>query len=366
MSARDPIEEQRRQLESWLGSESYDALRAVVPSVMPAQSLALYARWWQLEAWLRELIYVELRALYGAKWLDKLRAASGRQTQDAAYKHMSTADSENPLAYLDYSQLLEVIENHWGQFEYALLESGSWTGRQEELKRVRHRIGHIRKPHRDDLARIEQTLRDLEQGAFIACAAYNKRILPSPKKFKDAMTAGWISGEHPTAQRLIRHADIQYGVGLEVRVSRRPWASWPEDLENAEGLFWHADFYSRDRAVDVHHLWNEIRGIRPLIVHMLVSHPHHVEFTFSSIDDSVGTADVLGACFDALLYSLRHGSRAQQGAGLDDQGFAEWRSRTESIDYRIMSSSGWSIVSEDTIPISMFGAGGHVELLPEW
>ncbi|MEU8977615.1 Swt1 family HEPN domain-containing protein [Streptomyces sp. NPDC048309] len=366
MSAGDPREEQPRQLESWLDSESYNALRAVVPNVVPAQSLALYARWWQLEAWLRELIYVELRALYGAKWLDKLRAASGRQTQDAAYKHMSTADSENPLAYLDYSQLLQVIENHWGQFEYALLESGSWNGRQEELKRVRHRIGHIRKPHRDDLGRIDQTLRDLEQGAFIACAAYNKRTLPSPKKFKDAMTVGWISGEHPTAQRLIRHADTQYGVGLEVGVSRRPWASWPEDLENAEGLFWHADFYSRDRAVDVRHLWNEIRGIRPLIVHMLVSHPHHVEFTFSSVDDSASTSDVLGACFDALLYSLRHGDRAQGGVSLDDQGLAEWRSRTDSIDYRIMSSSGWSIVSEDTIPISMFGTGGQVEILPEW
>ncbi|MDX2708045.1 Swt1 family HEPN domain-containing protein [Streptomyces sp. PA03-6a] len=366
MSAEDSIEEQRRQLESWLGSESYDALRSVVPSVMPAKSLALYARWWQLEAWLRELIYVELRALYGANWLDKLRAASGRQTQDAAYKHMSTADSENPLAYLDYSQLLQVIENHWGQFEYALLESGSWNGRQEELKRVRHRIGHIRKPHRDDLGRIEQTLRDLEQGAFIACAAYNRRTLPSPKKFKDAMTVGWISGEHPTAQRLIRHADMQYGVGLEVRVSRRPWASWPEELGSAEGLFWHADFYLRDGAVDVRYLWNEIRGIRPLIVQMLVSHPNHVEFTFSAVDDPVGTADVLGACFDALLYSLRYGGRARGDMGMDDQGFAEWRSRTDSIDYRIMSSSGWSIVSEETIPISMFGSGGQVELLPEW
>ncbi|TPQ22624.1 hypothetical protein FGD71_008635 [Streptomyces sporangiiformans] len=366
MSAGNPIGEQPRQLDSWFDSESHDALRAVVPSVMPARSLALYARWWQLEAWLRELIYVELRSLYGAAWLDRLRAASGRQTQDATYRHMSTADSENPLAYLDYSQLLPVIENHWGQFEYALLESGSWNGRQEELKRVRHRIGHIRKPHRDDLARIEQTLRDLERGAFIACAAYNKRIIPRPEKFKDAMTAGWISAEHPTARRLIRHADTQYGVSLEVGVSRRPWASWPGDLENAQGLLWHADFYSRDRGVDVRYLWNEIRGIHPLIVHMLVTNPHHVQFTYSAVDDAAGTADILGACFDALLYSLRHGSRAQGLADLDDQGFAEWKSRTDSIDYRIMSSSGWSIVSEDTLPISMFGAGGSVEIHPTW
>lgn len=366
MSDDNPLDERPNLLESWLDGESYEALRAVVPSVMPAQSLALYARWWQLEAWLRELIYVELRALYGATWLDNLRVASGRQAQDAVYKHMSTADSENPLAYLDYSQLLSVIEAHWDQFEYALLETRSWQGRQEELKRVRHRIGHIRKPHRDDLARIEQTLRDLERGAFIACAAYSKRTVPRAEQFKDAMTVGWILQEHPTARRLIRHADNQYGVGLEVGVSRRPWASWPEDLENAQGLFWHADFYMRDRAVDVRALWNEIRGIRPLVVHMLVSNPHHVQFTYSSVDDSAGTSDALGACFDALLYSLRHGRRAQGLVDLNDREYAEWRSRTDSIDYRIMSSSGWALVSEDTIPISMFGAGGGVEILPNW
>jgi hypothetical protein len=366
MRDETPLDEQPKLLESWLDGDSYDALRAVVPSVMPAQSLALYARWWQLEAWLRELIYVELRALYGASWIDSLRVAFGRQAQDAAYKHMSTADSENPLAYLDYSQLLQVVEKHWDQFEYALLESRSWTGRQEELKRVRHRIGHVRKPHRDDLGRIEQTLRDLERGAFIACAAYNRRSVPRVDKTNDAMTAGWISAEHPTAQRLIGHAESQYGVGLHVEVSRRPWASWPVDFENAKGIFWHADFYMRDHAVDVRSLWNEIRGIRPLVVHMLVSNPRHVQFTYSAVDDSAGTSDALGACFDALLYSLRHGSGARGLEDLHAREFSEWRTRTDSIDYRIMSRSGWSIVSEATVPISMFGAGGGVEILPTW
>jgi hypothetical protein len=148
---------------------------------MPEESLAIFMRWWQLETWLRELVYVELRSMYGADWDARVTASAGRQKQDAKYLHMSSADNDNPLAYLDYSQLLQVIEAHDAQLRYALLEAGSWAGRQEELKRIRHRIGHMRKPHPDDLARLEQTLRDLERGAYIACASYNDRWVPDAK-----------------------------------------------------------------------------------------------------------------------------------------------------------------------------------------
>ena len=88
---------------------------------------------------------------------------------------MSSTDNGNPLAYLDYSQLLTVIAEHDDQLRYALLEFMSWDGQQEELKQIRHRIGHMRKPHPDDLGRLEQTLPDLKRGAFIACASYNKQ-----------------------------------------------------------------------------------------------------------------------------------------------------------------------------------------------
>lgn len=41
------------------------ALEATVGHWLPPESLALYARWWQLETWLRQLAYVELRARDG-------------------------------------------------------------------------------------------------------------------------------------------------------------------------------------------------------------------------------------------------------------------------------------------------------------
>ncbi len=82
---------------------------------MEDTSAALYARWWRLECCVRSLAYVELRALHGTKWVDAVKAANLRLEQDAVYTHMAGPDSDNPLAYLDYSQLVDLVERFWDQ-----------------------------------------------------------------------------------------------------------------------------------------------------------------------------------------------------------------------------------------------------------
>ena len=84
------------------------ALEIAMRHWLPPESFALYARWWQLETWLRQLVYVELRARDGKQWEQTVRSVSGRQSQDAQFRHMTSTDTENPLAYLDYSQLLDL------------------------------------------------------------------------------------------------------------------------------------------------------------------------------------------------------------------------------------------------------------------
>jgi hypothetical protein len=345
----------------WLDADSESALRAVVPHVMDAVSVALYARWWQLETWLlRELIYVELRAQLGTHWTDVVKAASGRQAQDAAFTHMSGPDNDNPLAYLDYAQLLNLIDSHWDQIGYALLEQRAWQGRQDELKRIRHRIGHLRKPHPDDLNRLEQTLRDLERGTFIALASYNDRDVPDTAKHHDAVTSGWLGCSHPDARRLINHADRQYDTRLLLRISRRPTTRSPNDLAGAAGVFWHADFITRDRAVDVADLWHDsaLDGLRPLLVHLLADDPGHVGFTFAAVDDSADIADAIGGAFDAVLLNARL-------TDCGDLDYVRWRRRARGLDYRVLSQTGWNIVDDSTLPISNFGAGG-VSAKPNW
>jgi len=346
---------------SLLSPDTEQALRTVVPLVMPEESLAAFMRWWQLETWLRELVYVELRSLYGSAWEASVKASAGRQTQDAVYQHMSSADSDNPLAYLDYSQLLKVIEEHDAQLRYALLEPGSWDGRQKELIRIRHRIGHMRKPHADDVGRLEQTLRDLERGAYIACASYNDHRVPDLDEHSDPVTLGWIGRQHPTAVRLIDHAEAQYETSFYLSTSRRPWATYPDDLNGAQGVLWHASFIIRGDGVDLRALWREVRGLAPMLVHLVANHPNHVSFTFSAVDDGTAVADAIGVAFDAVLHSSRHGHQV----GWVDE-YEAWQRRARQIDFRILSGNLWGLVDEGTIPISIFGAGGGVEFAPEW
>jgi hypothetical protein len=132
--------------DEWADSETLGALETASRNGMPARAAGVFARWWQLETWLRDLMYVELRAKHGQGWERIMARATGRQVQDNAFTHMQSIDSTNPLAYLDYSQLLEIIASDWDLLGYALVERHSWEGRQDDLKRIRHRIGHKKAP----------------------------------------------------------------------------------------------------------------------------------------------------------------------------------------------------------------------------
>lgn len=345
---------QRQPWPEGLPPDTERALEATVGHWLPPETLALYARWWQLETWLRQLAYVELRARDGKKWDHAVRAASGRQSQDAQFSHMTSTDTENPLAYLDYSQLRKLIEDNWAQFAPALIHRPAWDGRQDELARIRHRIGHMRRPHPDDLGRIEQTLRDLERGAFIACASYNTQKSPSPDKHNDAVTAGWLRQEHPAA-KLIEHAARQYDTHLLLRTSRRPWAASPDDMADAAGTLWHAGFTMRNRMVDVSDLWHA-RGfamVRPLAVHLVADDPSLISLTFAAADDDQAIADAIGDALETILTVSSHGY-PEEGEE------RRWQRRALTTDYRVIYATGWNIVDETTIPISMFGAGGGV------
>ena len=349
--------------QSWSESLSHQTGRALDSTVghwLPPESLALYARWWQLETWLRQLAYVELRARDGKQWENAVRMASGRQAQDAQFSHMTSTDTENPLAYLDYSQLQEIIEKSWFQFAPALIRQSSWIARQEELARIRHRIGHMRRPHTDDLNRVEQTLRDLEQGAFVACASYNKRTIPSVENHNDAVTVGWLRLQHAKA-KLIEHAKNQYDTEVVLDASRRPWAKWPENLANASGVLWHVGFYMRNRSVDVADFWNarNLAEARSLVLHLIADNPSSISLTFPAVDDDHAVADAIGAALETLLSVSRPGR-------LEDSEELRWRRRALGADYRVVYGTGWSIVDETTIPVSAFGAGGGVISAVSW
>lgn len=177
---------------------------------------------------------------------------------------------------------------------------------------------------------------------------------------QEVFEAGWVAGAHPDARRLIRHANRQYDTVLQVRASRRPWAV-KGALAGEPGVLWHADFRLRDRTVDARVLWHDsaLAAVRPRLLHMLADDPWNVGFTFAAVDGDEGTADAIGQAFDAVLMVSRH-------ADLDRMDWGRWRRRTAGLDFRVMTGTGWNIVDETTVPISVFGTGGGVEAAPSW
>jgi hypothetical protein len=345
--------------DDWLDEQSEAALRATVPHTLKGTSVALYARWWQFETWLRELVYVEFRAAYGAQWASKV-ASGYRQNLDASsLKHMSSSDVDNPLAYLDSRKLFDLIAGEWDRFEQSLIDFDAWNGRKEELQKIRHRVMHLRRPHADDLSRLEQTLRDLERGTFIALASYNRRRTPEKSEHSDSVSKGWFHRQHNRAH-LIDHAERQYGATILIENSKRPWVqTWPTDLCQAAGVFWHLTVMFGRRMVDPAVLWRELDDpkFRDLLVHLAIIDPYHVEFTFAAVDDGQSVSNAIGYAMETMLVC----SRIRDIHQVDYD--AVYR-RAADIDYRVLSKSGWNTVNDGTVPITIFAAGGGVSAVP--
>lgn len=82
------MSEEERTSEASEGETSgYEALADV-----PVQMVNTYARLWQLETWLRTMVYVELRALLGDDWAVGLNANSSSFQADKSLTHMPTAE----------------------------------------------------------------------------------------------------------------------------------------------------------------------------------------------------------------------------------------------------------------------------------
>lgn len=322
---------------------------------VPPAASAIYGRWWQLETWLRSLVYVELKAAFGPAWADHLPTHSAkRQEVEQTLQHMSTADAQARLAYADVGALFTVIEEQWPLFEPALFAKSIWMGRAEELRHIRNRIGHCRRPHADDLARVEQTLRDLEPGAFQALSAFNRHSRPDAGR-DDPLVAAWVRGEHEDAVRLIEHADRQYETRFDLMCSRRPWServSGTVPISGARGYLWHAQWYCRgDRALDLRAFWDGgmVAAHPEAILFVCASDSSSLEVSFSALEDPNVVADSIGNCFDHFLM------RSHRGRRPEDE-YPIWAERYADLDPRLQVGGAWAIVDDSTTPISIFGA----------
>jgi hypothetical protein len=319
---------------------------------MPAPASALYSRWWQLETWLRSLVYVELRSAHGSAWADGLPPNSAnRQHQDAAYHYMQTPDAQDQLAYLDASPLLQLTHDRWPLFGSYLPAQKIWAGRIEELKQIRNRIGHCRRPHDDDLDRVEQTLRDLERGALRATSSFNDHSRPN-QHWSDVLVHNWVHNDHADAH-LIAHASMQYDTSFRLMVSTRPWAQPPAphdiQLGPRAGCLWHACWYFRGgRSFDLEQFWRELEIDKDLIMLVCADSASSLQISFSALEDQQQVSDVIGRSFESALANIRFAHHEEDPAA--------WARRFANVDPRVHAGTPWAAVHPSMRGISLFCA----------
>lgn len=302
---------------------------------VPEGALRFFARWWRLESYLRDLVYTELRASDGIDFSDAIDPrALRRAEQDRINDYVPSADAEDVLAYLDVGQLLELIDERWGLFEETLLPSARWAPKIEELRSLRNRISHCRRPHSRDLPRLDMLLDDLEHGAQRFFSSYNDTSCEINRR--DPFARAWIGGGHERSG-LIEHARDQYWTRMHIRLSRRPWATGAEGerVDGAPGHLWHVDWIMDSRRISPRALWESLEGspkTREQVVHLLFESPYRVGATFASVDDPNANADAVGRLFEAVCEESKWFESDDLDAAMD---WSVWREEAGDLPRKV-------------------------------
>lgn len=281
---------------------------------LPERVLHTYARLWQLETWLRRLVYIELRALAGNDWEKRICGAQRPLDADQRLSHMPTAERD-PLSYVQFSQLQRIISDEWKLFEPFLPPKSIWEAKLEEITQIRHRVAHFRKGHQDDLQRVVQLLRDLDQAFWRFCTSYNDPhpILPQSD---DSVELRFLHlDQFPWGEvsdgKWVRtgFADPAAKLSMTVEVLCRPWVAWSIPVVGKPGFVYDVTIHVRqERYLDYRQLIDRTLGLHKHLVHIcLDSLAQFFRITIPAILGADLIIEIVDKIYEASLYCVRPG-----------------------------------------------------------
>lgn len=163
-------------------------------SPVPKAAERLFRMCWQLEDWLRTIVYVELRA-QRVDWETPIRKKVQdwppyALSSDKRLHHMATSH-QAAISYLTFSQLWDVIssDESWELFAPYLPPKENVSVKIAEIKTIRNRTAHFRDPHPKDTARLELFMDDMEPGIRRFCNRYTQGQILSNSSLDPVSTA---------------------------------------------------------------------------------------------------------------------------------------------------------------------------------
>ncbi|MBD3945654.1 hypothetical protein [Nocardioides ganghwensis] len=295
--------------------EPIDSVREV-----PTRSVATYARLWQLETWLRQMVYIELCAAFGRHWTQEVAGQPrGSLTADLRLTHMPTPDA-SPISYVTFGSLCRTIGNHWDLFSVYLPPRDLWEAKLSEVAQIRNRVAHFRLGHFDDLTRLLQFMRDLDDGFWRFCTSYNDAYPVLPPS-KDPVTKRFQHLDQFPYVRVNSQSWAKVGVAdpdamfsMSIGVLQRPWQTSKQSGRSSgqPGLLYDVTIVGRDNhRFNYARLLEDTKRLHGDVVHICIdSFGSSVRFTIPAILGARVVNHTIQAFVDRIPNSLHrsHGS----------------------------------------------------------
>ena len=263
------------------------------------------------------MAYVELRACYGDDWESRLRGYTPvPYDRDRNLSHMPTRETL-PTSYMQLGGLLKTISCEWKLFEPYLPPKSIWDAKLLEVQQIRHRVAHFRLGHRYDASRVEQLLRDVDQGFWHFCTSYNSEwpVLPPSKdpvikSFLHLDPFPWTETQPKHWARLGR-ADPNLVVAVSFNVFRRPWLKRPatEEVVGSPGYLYDVTLAARDqREFDYARFLESTEHLHPSVCHICLEHVFSaVRITVPAILGEESVIDIVEGLVRSANYAVRPG-----------------------------------------------------------
>ncbi len=283
---------------------------------MPADAPVTYIYLWQLETWLRQMVYVELKSELGKAWAaaTQLPQAQKSMQSDMDLTHMPGPERQ-VLSFSSLSELSKIIEARWDLFGSYLPPKNIWLAKLSEVEQVRHRVAHYRYGNSADAARVASFLRDVDHGFWHFCTSYNETwpVLPPERDPVSFAVAERVGG--------VPYALVEDGkwamvtpprelgtITTTVEVNRRPWAQKTgPPFCGKEGYLYSLTIIAYRRCFDYRPILERAERYEDDILHILLdSLEGIIRFTLPAVLGQQRLEEVVGDLITIAFQNTRH------------------------------------------------------------
>jgi hypothetical protein len=240
-----------------------------LPPEVSDQTLHTFLRLYQLETWIREMVYLELKAYYGIDWWAEVEGlkrgniradlAEKYRSKDSQHPHISTPEND-PLWFISFDSLLKIIFNEkmWKRFAPYFTTKTILRSKFEEIAPVRNRVAHCRSLHAYDLRRLEQLMLDFDQGFWRFCTSYQDHYVFAGKLSNNEVAQNYENNPDVT---------VYYTVRPSLKIARRI------NPEIGRGVIYDVTIVSKhplSRFLDYERILKSTRHVHKFVLHIIL------------------------------------------------------------------------------------------------